>query len=113
MPEVLGLGATGLLRDDDTSDTLDKVDVGLAYIRYCRRFNKVTGIEADASWRGSKALADAPTRWGRIKQRAQAFRGVLICSVSKLFPAAMYLYLVKAAIVSAIKKTNYLHLYSI
>lgn len=87
---VLGLGATGLLRDDNTSDTLDKVDAGLAALGTAGGLT-VTGIEADASWRGSKVLADAPTRWGRIKQRAQAFRGVPSYAALAAIPGAMYL----------------------
>ena len=86
---VSGLGATGLVRDSHNSDTVDKVDAGLATLGTAGGLT-LTGIEADASWRGSKVLADAPTRWGRIKQRAQAFRGVPSYAALSAVPAAMY-----------------------
>lgn len=86
---ISGLGVTGIIRDSHNSDALDKVDAGLAALGTAGGLT-LTGIEADASWRGSKVLADAPTRWGRIKQRAQAFRGVPSYAALSAVPAAMY-----------------------
>ena len=86
---TLGLLASGVMRDRENSDTYDKVDAGMATLGTLGGLT-VTGIEADASWRGSKVLADAPTRWGRIKQRAQAFRGVPTYASLAAIPGAMY-----------------------
>ena len=86
---TLGLLGSGVMRSGENSDTHDKVDAGLATLGTLGGLT-VTGIEADASWRGSKTLATAPTRWGRIKQRAQAFRGVPSYAALAAIPGAMY-----------------------
>lgn len=86
---ALGLLGSGAMRDRDNADIMDKADAGFATLGTLGGLT-VTGIEADASWRGSKVLADAPTRWGRIKQRAQAFRGVPTYATLAAIPGAMY-----------------------
>lgn len=84
------LGISGLLRDGHNDEIHDKIDAGIAGVGTLGGAI-MTGVEADASWRGSKGLATAPTRWGRLKQRAQAFRGVPTYAALSVIPGAMYL----------------------
>lgn len=88
-PSIGALGVSGFLRNGHNDELHDKIDAGIAGVGTLGGA-VLTGIEADASWRGSKGLATAPTRWGRIKQRAQAFRGVPTYASLAVVPAAMY-----------------------
>ena len=86
-----GLLASSLLRTSTSNDNefLDKVDAGLATVGTAS-FLPTVYNEIDASRRGSVTLGTAPTRLGRIKQRAQAFKGVPTYLAAAATPAAMY-----------------------
>lgn len=90
-PAASGLMASALLRTSTSADSefLDKVDAGLATVGTAG-FLPTIYNEIDASRRGSVTLGTAPTRWGRIKQRAQAFKGVPTYIAAGSIPAAMY-----------------------
>lgn len=90
-PATFGLAASALLRTSTSADSdfLDKMDAGLATVGTAS-FLPTIYNEIDASRRGSTTLGTAPTRWGRIKQRAQAFKGVPTYLATGALPAAMY-----------------------
>lgn len=90
-PATSGLLASSLLRTSTSNDNefLDKLDAGLAAVGTAS-FLPTVYNEIDASRRGSVSLGTASTRLGRIKQRAQAFKGVPSYLAAASVPGAMY-----------------------